>query len=497
MKTYLLGIDLGSSSVKAALVELDTHRVCAQVQAPDTEMDIQAPKPGWAEQDPEMWWQQTVRAVQKALKTADVSGNQVVGIGISYQMHGLVLVDDAGMVLRPSIIWCDSRAVEIGKQAYLDLGSEYCNTHLLNSPGNFTASKLRWVQLHEPETFRKVRWAMLPGDYLAFRMSGLPATTFSGLSEGVFWDFKQKTIAQNLLECYQIDAGLIPEIVPAFGNQGLLTAKAAQELGLQAGIPIGYRAGDQPNNALSLNVLHPGDMAATGGTSGVMYGVVDTLAGDAKQRVNSFAHVNHLPEKPRIGILLCINGAGSQYKWMRDFFAGTHTPYVELEKMAAAVPVGAEGLQVLPFGNGAERMLENKNPGAHLLGIDFHRHGKGHFYRAALEGIAFSFVYGAQVLKDLGLNPGVVRAGNDNLFQSDIFSQTISNLLGCRIEVLQRNGAVGAALAAGFGLGIWSDLEEALADPAQVHAYAPATDLSAHQEAFENWKETLNRILIG
>ncbi|MCK6694634.1 MAG: carbohydrate kinase [Thermoanaerobaculia bacterium] len=491
----LLGLDIGSSSIKAALVDARSGKTLGAVQAPDREMEILAPKPDWAEQDPEVWWQNTVLAVQKLLRQTQTGPGEIAAIGISYQMHGLVALDDLGKAVRPSIIWCDSRAVATGDSAFRALGESYCLTHFLNSPGNFTASKLKWVKDNEPERFARIRYAMLPGDYIAYRLTGVPATTVSGLSEGVMWDFAADDIAHTLLGHYGIDKALIPPLVPAFGLQGRLTETAAGLLGLKTGTPVTYRAGDQPNNALALHVLKPGEVAATGGTSGVVYGVVDKLVADPQNRVNSFAHVNHQPGAPRIGVLLCINGSGIQYSWMRKQVAGDAVTYPEMEQLAATAPPGADGLCILPFGNGAERMLGNRTPGAQIGNLHFNRHGRAHLYRAALEGVAFSFVYGMQVLKTLGLDVSVIRVGNDNLFRSAIFSHTIAQLMNCRIEMLQTTGAVGAAIASGVGIGLWKDAGEGLGALEVERTYEPGTSDGLCREAYERWVDLLGRAL--
>lgn len=489
---YLLGIDIGSSSIKAALVDARTGQTTGIAGAPDTEMDIIALQPGWAEQDPESWWVNCRDAVHKLLGRTGVPPADIAAIGISYQMHGLVCIDRDGRVVRPAIIWCDSRAVGIGDAAFHDLGEDYCLRHYLNGPGNFTASKLKWVKNNEPAQYDRIRHMLLPGDYIAFRMTGEPLTTISGLSEGILWDFAENGVAQRLLNHYGIDRSLIPALAPTFGRQGNLSESAAEYLGLKPGTPVTYRAGDQPNNALALHVLNPGEVAATGGTSGVVYGVVDQLASDPQNRVNSFAHVNHHPAAPRIGVLLCINGAGILYGWMRKQVALDGASYDEMEHLAASVPAGSDGLRIIPFGNGAERMLGNRPGAASILNLHFNRHGRPHLYRAALEGVAFSFVSGIKVLQELGLNASVMRVGNDNLFQSAVFSQTIAQLLGCRIEMLRTTGAVGAAIASGVGIGLWADVREGLGASPPLHIYEPQGTDNACREAFDDWNTHLN-----
>ncbi len=492
---YLLGYDIGSSSIKAALVDAKSGKTKGVVQYPEKEMEIIAKEAGWAEQNPETWWEYTCMATQKLLRETGVSSNEIQSIGISYQMHGLVLVDENQEALRPSIIWCDSRAVEIGNTAFDSIGHEKSLAHHLNSPGNFTASKLKWVKENEPELFQKAHKIMLPGDYIAMKLTGETCTTISGLSEGILWDFKENEVAKLVLEEYGLKEELIPKIRSTFSIQGKTTQTAAKATGLTTGIPVTYRAGDQPNNALSLNVLKTGEVAATGGTSGVVYGVVDKPVYDLQSRVNGFAHVNYTKEQSQIGILLCINGAGIQYAWMRQHAAKTNTSYAEMEEMAANIPIGSEGLVVLPFGNGAERMLNNSNIGSHICNLQLNLHGQAHLYRAALEGIAFSFVYGIEILKEMGLDLSIMRVGNDNLFQSPIFAHTISTLVDSQIDVVETMGAVGAAKASGVASGVYASLEEALGDVKVLKSYFPkGGDRKEHEKAYERWKGYLDRI---
>ncbi|MDO8367397.1 MAG: FGGY family carbohydrate kinase [Saprospiraceae bacterium] len=484
---FLLGYDIGSSSIKVALVNANDGSVLGMAQHPETEMPIASPQPDWAEQNPEDWWEAACIATQKLMAKTRIPPGQIAAIGIAYQMHGLVVVDQQGQVLRPAIIWCDSRAVAIGDQAFKTLGAEYCLENYLNSPGNFTASKLRWIRENEPAVFDKIAKIMLPGDYIAYRMTGEICTTVTGLSEGIFWNFKKNGLATALLEHYQIPETLLADLVPVFAQQGKLRSLAAAKLGLLPGIPIGYRSGDQPNNALALNVLRPGEVAATGGTSGVVYAVAESPVYDPQQRVNSFAHVNYSLENPLTGVLLCINGAGSLYRWVRENLGGLS--YGEMEQLAATVPIGSEGLSILPFGNGAERMLGNHNPGAQVFGLQFNRHEQRHFFRAALEGIAFAFVYGMKSMRELGIPIHTLRVGNDNLFQSAIFSETISTLMAVEIELLATTGAVGAAKAAGVSVGIFQNPEEAMAQHLDIiERYKPASHRQAeYAEAYYRW----------
>ena len=488
---YLLGYDIGSSSVKAALVETQTGRIAASAFYPKKEMTIDAPQPGWAEQDPEMWWANLKLATADVLQQAQAKGDDVEAIGISYQMHGLVIVDKAGKPLRPSIIWCDSRAVPYGERAMKDLGSDYCLGHLLNSPGNFTASKLAWVRENEPELFNKVFRFMLPGDYIAMRLTGEMTTTLSGLSEGILWDFKENSIANELIDYYGINPTTPCDLVNTFGWQGQVRNDVAQELGLRAGTPVTYRAGDQPNNAFSLGVMNPGEVAATAGTSGVVYGVTDRIDYDPKSRVNTFAHVNHYPEEPRLGILLCINGTGCLNSWMRHNVC-PNLSYEEMNNVASQAPIGSDGLVVLPFGNGAERMLENRDLGCSLHGLNFNIHTQAHMLRASQEGIAFAMAYGMEVMTGMGMDIRTIRAGQANLFLSPLFRQALAGTTGATIELCDTDGAAGAARGAGIGAGIYHNAEEALSTLHIIDTFEPQ-DAEAYRKAYEVWKKELKR----
>jgi len=488
---YLLGFDVGSSSVKASLVNADNGKCVSSAFFPEKEAPIMAVKAGWAEQEPDSWWQYAKQSLQKIMKEGNVKGEDIMAIGISYQMHGLVCIDNNLQPLRPAIIWCDSRAVPYGERAFAALGEERCLSHLLNSPGNFTAAKLAWVKENEPELFDKIYKVMLPGDYLAMRLSGTVNTTVSGLSEGMFWDFKENRVAQFLLDYYGIPSSLIPDIVPTFSEQSVVSAAAAAELGLKAGTPITYRGGDQPNNALSLNVFEPGEIAATAGTSGVVYGVLGSLNYDTKSRVNTFAHVNHQPSLTRLGVLLCINGTGILNAWMHrnvTFDMG----YAEMNNLAAQAPIGSDGVTIMPFGNGAERVLQNKELGCSIHGVNFNKHSRAHLVRAAQEGIVFSFCYGMEIMGQMGMNIQKIHAGKANMFLSPLFRDTLAGVSGATIELYETDGSVGAAKGAGMGAGLYKDHNEAFATLEKLQVIEPdAAHRSAYQEAYSHWKEVL------
>ena len=490
-KQYLLGFDVGSSSVKASLVDAETGQMAATAFFPEKEAPIKAVKAGWAEQDPEMWWMNAKLSLKKIMADAGATGEDIKAIGISYQMHGLVCVDKNHNALRDSIIWCDSRAVPYGDKAFNDLGSEKCLGHMLNSPGNFTAAKLAWVKENEPEVFDKIYKVMLPGDYIAMKLSGEINTTISGLSEGMMWDFKEKRPAKFLFDYFGFSEDVIAPIVPTFAVQSEVSAAAAAETGLKEGTPISYRAGDQPNNALSLNVFNPGEIASTAGTSGVVYGVLGDVNYDSKSRVNTFAHVNYTTELDRLGVLLCINGTGILNAWVHRNIT-PDLSYAEMNDLAAQAPVGADGVTISPFGNGAERVLENREVGCQIKGVNFNKHNRAHIVRAAQEGIVFSFCYGMEIMRQMGMDIKKIHAGKANMFLSPLFRDTLASTSGATIELLETDGSVGAAKGAGIGCGMYKDNVEAFSTLKKIAVIEPDnTKAQQYKDAYEKWKAEL------
>jgi len=488
---YLLGLDIGSSFVKASVIDAESRSTVAVAHSPEQEMPISSPHAGWAEQDPEMWWENTCLAVKKCLDKTVKGREHVKAIGISYQMHGLVAVDRYQNVIRPSIIWCDSRAIAYGEEAYNKLGREYCTGSLLNSPGNFTASKLAWLKDNEPANFDKIYKVMLPGDYIAMKLSGEIYTTAGGLSEGVFWDFDEDRISKPLLGHFGFDCGIFPDIIPVFSVQGKLTGRVAESLGLEKGTPITYRAGDQPNNAFSLDVMEPGEVAATAGTSGVLYGVTEKIMSGQRPGVNIFAHVNHSHRRKRMGVLACINGTGIMYAWLRRNCC-PDLSYDEMNRMAEAIAPGSDGLVVYPFGNGAERLLENRAPGASFRKLDLNIHSKAHLIRAVQEGIAYSFKYAFDIMKDTGIALSLIRAGDANMFLSPLFTQLLADLTGASVLLYNTDGSVGAARGAGIGAGVYADDNDAFTGVEVIAEVEPCRNTSVvYSQLYAGWKQDL------
>ncbi|MBT8221490.1 MAG: carbohydrate kinase [Bacteroidia bacterium] len=488
---YAIGYDIGSSSVKASIIRSTGGSVVATAKYPDQEFEIIAHQTGWAEQDPAMWWDAICKVTQRLLSETDIKSKDIESIGIAYQMHGLVLIDKEYQVLRPSIIWCDSRAVDIGNQAFKEIGEQHCLSHLLNPPGNFTAAKLKWVKDHEPDIYKRIHKILLPGDYINLQLTGKLNTTISGMSEGIFWDFQHNAISKELMDYFGFSDDHIPNVIPSFSIQGKVSAKSANATGLTEGTLVTYRAGDQPNNAMSLGVMDPGEVAATGGTSGVVYGVVERPVYDRLGRVNCFAHVNHTKDQPRIGVLLCINGAGILYSWLRQHIAKEGASFDVLEDLIQSIPPGSQGLRIIPFGNGAERMLQNENPRAQVNNLQFNIHTRAHMIRAGLEGVAFAFVYGLEIMQEIGLQVSKIRVGNDNLFQSASFSSIIADLSGCELEIVNTTGAVGAARASRKAIGA-RDSDDQLAI---VMTYYPKSSADIYTHAYNLWKQDLEHLL--
>ncbi|KEO75761.1 xylulokinase [Anditalea andensis] len=495
MRRLLIGYDIGSSSVKATLLDADTGKVVASEGLPKVEMSINSPQKDWAEQDPMMWWKYIIETTKSVVNAGGIKKGELKAIGISYQMHGLVLVDKNQQVLRHSIIWCDSRAVEIGNKAFKELGEEYCLPHLLNSPGNFTASKLKWVKENEPELYSKIHKIMLPGDFIAMKLTGEILTSETGLSEGIFWDFKTNGVSEKLLSHYGIDKSLLADVVPSFSQQGKVTQEAAEILGIEAGVPITYRAGDQPNNAFSLNVLKAGEIATTAGTSGTVYGVSTEPVYDEKSRVNTFVHVNHSERTPSYGVLLCVNGTGILNSWMKKLMGNGTVDYAEMNELASEVPIGSEGLSFIPFGNGAERIMENKHVGAHMNNLNLLKHDRRHMLRAAQEGIVCSLTYGFNIMKDMGLNLKTVKAGKANMFLSPLFREAFVNMNDVSLELYDTDGAQGAARGAGVGAGIYEDGHQAFDGLERIALIEPDSSLTtAYTDTYHHWENYLGRL---
>jgi len=488
----LLGIDVGTSSVKVSVVDVASQRKIVSIIFPeDSEREIRSPKAGWAEQSPLQWWNDVKEAIKKAHSKKLYNPSDIKAIGISYQMHGLVIVDNNQDILRDAIIWCDSRTETQASKGLTAIGAEKCLSQLLNFPGNFTASKLAWVKENEPEVYGKIDKIMLPGDFIAMKMTGNITSTISMLSEGVFWDFKNQQLSEDILHVFEFDKKLFPELKTLFSPHGHITKDIAEELNLPEGIPVTYKAGDQPNNALSLSVLEPGEIATTAGTSGVIYAVANSLVYDKLSRINTFAHVNHTKENNRLGVLLCINGAGISNRWIKNIVDEKIT-YPQMNEMAASVSIGADGLLFLPFGNGAERMLSNKQVGALFSEINLNGHTKAHLFRSVQEGIAFSFRYGLDIMRENGMQTKMVKAGKTNMFLSKVFEEAFVNSTGLTLELYDTDGSVGAALGAGIGLGIYEKPQDAFTKLELLEIIHPdAAKVAAYNKVYENWKTLL------
>ncbi len=489
----LLGYDVGSSFVRATLLDSGTGARLASATFPGEEMKIISRQYGWAEQDPRMWWENIVLCTRELVSRTNLV---VDAIGVSAQMHGLVCVDSEKRAVRPCITWADSRAVPYGNRAFEDLGHDKCLSHILNSPGNFTISKLAWVKDNEPETYYKTDKVLLPADYVVMKLTGEVSTTVEGLSEGMLWDFSEKRPAQFLFDYFGLDARLVPPIVPIFGEQGRLSAEAASVLGLRPGIPVTYRSGDQPNSAFSLAVLNPGEVAATAGTSANVFGVcTDSTGPDPKSRVNTFAHVNYTTDNPRNCMILCLNGAGSFLSWVKRNLASDVADFDGLDALADSAPIGCDELTILPFGNGSERLLGNRDVGCQFRGLNFNIHSNAHIIRAGLEGIVFTLQYGIEIMKGMGIDVNVIHAPMSRMFRSRVFRQTFADVSGATIEFYDTDGSVGAAQGAGVGAGAYGTYEEVFSALNYLGSVPPnQDDVMPVIESYARWRDALDSL---
>lgn len=449
---YTLGLDIGSSSVKACLYDARSFRIVGTSTSPSHEMPITAPEPGWAEQDPEVWWHHTIVACDDLRARHPAAWATVKAIGIGYQMHGLVTLDAGDKPVRPAIIWCDSRAVETGNSITGLIGRQRLLDSNLNTPGNFTVSKMVWMMQNEPDNWSKVAIGMLPGDYIAYRLSGDKTTSKSGLSEMILWNFLTNEIDTLILNNYPSIRAILPKIVPNIGVATSISMESAEMLGLQDDVVLSYRSGDQPNNAFGLGVTEPGSVGINAGTSGVVYAVTDKPVVDVAETFNPFLHVNNNESQKRIGLLLCLNGCGIMNAQIRRLTKASS--YEMMNEKADDVPLGSDGLQIFPFGNGAERMFGNRNLGASIHGWDLVRHNDAHFFSASLEGIAATLSYGIDHMRSLGVNINKIHAGRANLFLSPLFCELIAAIARVDVYLFESDGASAAAKGAAYGAGL-------------------------------------------
>ncbi|WP_339655368.1 FGGY-family carbohydrate kinase, partial [uncultured Salegentibacter sp.] len=346
-----------------------------------------------------------------------------------------------------------------------------------------------------PENFKKASIMMLPGDYIAAKLSETPQISTSGLSEAALWDFSKGKLATEVLDKMGLSEDFIPEIVPSFGDQATVSSAIANELGLDPDTKINYRAGDQPNNAFSLNALKPGDIATTAGTSAVMYAVSAENTFDPESRVNTFLHVNNTEKAKHNGVLLCINGSGILYQWLRKIISVGREeliPYEKLNEEAAKVEPGSKGLRFYPFGNGVERIFSNKEVNSGIENLNYNIHQPAHLIRSACEGIVFAMNYGFEVMQSIGVEGKVVRAGKDNLFLSPVFREIFVNTTQTTLELYNTSGAEGAARGAAVGYGFYKEFDDAFTSLKCLERMEPDPKLSKqYQEIYQEWKQNI------
>lgn len=469
-----LGIDVGTSSVKVSIVGEDGVILASATAPASSERAINSPNPNWAEQNPEDWWEDAQQAILNLPLEARL---QVEAIGIAYQMHGLVLVDSQFQPVRPSIIWCDGRNIQESQILAESLGLDALENRLLNKPGTLTLAKLAWVAEHEPETLAKAHTFGLPGDFIAYKLTGEWSTTKSGYSEMVGWDFGASIPFEEGFR----KAGWklpLPEARPNLEEGAPIQKVIAEKLGLPPSARVTYRAGDQPNNAFGLGVLQQGETAISAGTSGVLYGIGDSSPG-LHEGINRFLHVNS-----QIGVLMCLNGVGSALAFARRTWFQNQS-YEALSELASqANPENCP--YFFPFGNGAERILSERAFSG-FTELDFNRHNLPELARSVFEGIAFAYRLGSEKMEKAGCLSKVVNGTESGLLKSSFFAQLLANEL--QVELILSEGDGSTAAARGAALGI----KKILPKPAPLKRYLPTSP--ANHERFSHWHKILEKFL--
>jgi xylulokinase len=451
----LLGIDIGTGGTRAVLVDTKGNVVAS---ATSDHAPFRAIVDGWAEQDPADWWRAAQQAVHAVLETSGQPGSAVVCVGLTGQMHGAVLLDAAGKVLRPSLIWCDTRSVPqcdwlhrtIGRERLIELT---CNPAL----PNFTLTKLLWVRDNEPEIFVRVAHLLCPKDYVRFCMSGTYAMDVQEASGTLLLDVAHRCWSKEVAEAAGVPMAWLPELFESAEICAKVSAQAAQQMGLLAGTPIVAGAGDQGAGAVGMGILKPGAVSATIGTSGVVFAATDRPVRDPGGRLHTFCHA----VAGRWHVMGVTQAAGLSLRWYRDTFSPS-TSYETLSKLAERAPAGSEGLMWAPYLVGERTPYLDPDARAAFIGLTA-THGQGHLVRAVLEGVTYSLRDTLTLFAELGIPVhGRVRLGGGGA-RGPLWQQIQADIYGHPVEILtaEEGGAFGAALLAGVGVGTWPDVDTA------------------------------------
>jgi xylulokinase len=484
---YLIGIDIGTSGTKVIAIDED-GRLAASASA---EYELLTPRPLWAEQRAEDWWDATCSCLQKI--TAQIPAEEVAGVGLSGQMHGLVMLDAQHQVLRPAILWCDQRTQEqcdyitqaVGKET---LVAETCNPVLTG----FTAPKIIWARDHEPEVYERARQFLLPKDYVRFKLTGEFATEVSDASGTSLLNVPERNWSRKVLSALQIDPAHLPKVYESFEVSGRISAAGAQATGLKEGTPVVGGGGDQAAGAVGNGIVQSGIISVTTGTSGVVFAFADTPAIDPALRVHTFCHA--VPNKWHVmGVML---SAGGSLRWYRDTLGAPENrvaklmgvdPYELISREAATVSAGSEGLVFLPYLTGERTPHPDPQARGAWAGLTV-RHTKAHMARAVMEGVAFGLRDSLEILKDMGVSIGNVRASGGGA-RSDVWRQIQADVFNLPLSTINsdQGPALGAALLAGVGAGVYASIEEACSTVVKVVSTTPVQRESA--EVYEKYYE--------
>jgi xylulokinase len=480
--SFVVGLDVSTTATKAILVDASgTVRGVGSAS-----YDYETPHPLWSEQDPHLWWQAAITALNQVLSDNNVTGTEIDAVGLTGQMHGSVLLDESGEVVRPAILWNDQRTGRECDEIREKVGAE----RLIQVTGNdaltgFTAPKLLWVANNEPENWARVRHVLLPKDYVRYRLTGEYAVDVAGGSGTILFDLARRTWSPEILEALDIDPDLLPPTFEGPALTGTVSPDSATVTGLRPGTPVVAGGGDQSANAVGVGAVDSGVVALSLGTSGVVFATTDGPSIEARGRVHSFCHA--VPDRwHMMGVML--SAAGS-LRWFRDTF----TPGVSFDDLvadAAEVEAGSDGLFFLPYLTGERTPHPDPQARGAFVGLTV-RHDLRHLTRAVLEGVSFGLRDGLDLMEGAGLPaPTEIRASGGGT-RSRLWRQILADVLRAEISTVatEEGAAYGAALLAATGAGWFKTVEEACREAVTIHPSAsPSSDVARYQEAHEIYR---------
>jgi xylulokinase len=457
----MLGLDIGTSATKALLLAAD-----GEVWTAEATHDLHCPRPGWAEQDPAQWWHASLTSMKKVLRKARRKASEITAIGLSGQMHGSVFLGDSPQPLRPAILWNDQRTSAQCRQIQDAAGGREALVAMVSNPAltGFTAPKILWLMQNEPRRYAKVRHILLPKDYIRYCLTGQYVTDVADASGTLLLDVKTRSWCTALIDKLGIDAGLLPVVMESTDISGVVTQPVAGLTGLRAGTPVVAGAGDQAAGAVGAGVVAPGVLSATIGTSGVIFAAADKPLTDPQGRIHTMCHAI----KNTWCLFGCMLSAGGSYQWMRNLLqsAGGKSAaysYDQLNALAQAVPPGADRLLFLPYLTGERCPHADPNARGCFIGLT-PSHRAGHMVRAVMEGVTLGMRQQVQMMRGLGVEVKDIRAGGGGS-RSEFWLQMQADMYGAVVSTIRvdQGAALGAAILAGVGTGVWPGVPEATA----------------------------------